>query len=556
VDTVGGYRLVRKLGSGPRAEIYLGRAILTGDTAEQSPELGETERTAALKLFRPGVGSPAIDEEIEALARASSPHLLELRDLASTPDGRPCLILPRLVGTGLARVLADRSSIEVGEAVTILAPIAAAVAELHRVGVAHGAVRASSVLFSDAGAPVLACFGHAVLVGEFPESEDSASLTPAERSECDAVVSDLADLARMGVEVLGRVRSIETHGAGTRLVDWLSSSDPAPIADAFARDFEDRLYDLAPGAPVLFRDPAAAAPRPLPVRTSARGGQGVPLPARDARWVARIRLLLHRRSSPEARSSSGAPSSASPNPVSLTRVDRASRVPAGCKSLDEHLAERIDGHPVRETMSRARAAAARVRRPFWIAGALGAAALVAALVLVPSNADGAPNSPRSTATSRAPSPAQKSEAQKSGAQKSGAQKSGAQALASHSAGRSGSPPESKRAITGDDPAAATAALLTIREHCISTRSVACLNDVDQADASVLDDDRYLIRSLQAGGGTPDRPSLANATTTLAQMLGDSALVTVVASAHGDAAPVSVLVVKGESGWRIRDLMIG
>ncbi|HUG50972.1 MAG TPA: hypothetical protein VLZ78_08240, partial [Terrimesophilobacter sp.] len=67
VDTIGGYRLVRLLGFGARAEVYLGHA---GTSASGAP------RMAAVKLYRPDVDRHSIDTELEALSRADSPHLL------------------------------------------------------------------------------------------------------------------------------------------------------------------------------------------------------------------------------------------------------------------------------------------------------------------------------------------------------------------------------------------------------------------------------------------------------------------------------------------------
>ncbi|MES2169461.1 MAG: protein kinase, partial [Actinomycetota bacterium] len=122
MDTIGGYRLVRKLGEGDRAIVWLGHASTGSASGDGS--------VAAVKVYRETVGIRDIDREIEALTRASSAHLVELTDVATAPDGRPCLVMRRIEGPPLTQVLARRSVLEAGEVVTALAPVTAALAEL------------------------------------------------------------------------------------------------------------------------------------------------------------------------------------------------------------------------------------------------------------------------------------------------------------------------------------------------------------------------------------------------------------------------------------------
>ncbi|HEY9498695.1 MAG TPA: protein kinase, partial [Terrimesophilobacter sp.] len=217
MESVGGYRLVRSLGSGARAEVWLGH----GGSG------GEVPAIAAVKVFRPGVPIDSVDAEIEALGRTSSRHLVHLDDLATTPNGLPCLILQRLSARNLGRLLAGNRALEPGEAVTILAPLALAVAELHRVGVAHGALRPSAVLFDEAGAPVIAGFGSARLIGGFPDPPQAHSLTPVQLGAQPAVAEDLARLAAICRHVLERVPN------GAAVTAWLDAGGSVGHAESF-----------------------------------------------------------------------------------------------------------------------------------------------------------------------------------------------------------------------------------------------------------------------------------------------------------------------------------
>ena len=103
------------------------------------------------------------------------------------------------------------------------------------------------------------------------------------------------------------------------------------------------------------------------------------------------------------------------------------------------------------------------------------------------------------------------------------------------------------AILGDDPVAAAIALLERRETCIAHLSIVCLDEVDQAASAALHDDRHGIEVMRAGGEA-SLPSEAPEEPRLLERLGDSALV----GLGPETAPASLLIVRSEAGWRIRD----
>ena len=262
-DEVAGFRLVRRLGAGPRAEVWLGHAA--GDY------------TAALKLYRPDTDPPSVDAEVAALSVAEHAHVVQLRDLSTVAGGLPCLILERLTRGSLAQVLANRRELLVGEAVTILAPVIAAVATLHASGVVHGNLSASTVFFRESGAPVLACFGR---VG-FIESGASAALLAAS----PLVEADRRALARLCGTVLDRV-SIARELAG-----WLASLESFP--DAFEERLAERVFALGDATPVRF-SPDALGEQAVPSRLVRAG----PIPeapvAIAAAWYAPLLARLPR----------------------------------------------------------------------------------------------------------------------------------------------------------------------------------------------------------------------------------------------------------------------
>ena len=514
VDTIGGYRLVRLLGFGARAEVYLGHA---GTDASGAP------RVAAVKLYRPGVERHSVDTELDALGRLDSPHLLRLQDVATDRSGMPAAVLQRLEADNLAQVLIAREELAAGEAVTILAPLVQALSELHRVGVAHGAVRLSKVLFDSAGTPVLAGLGAACLIGANP-ARGEHSLTAAQLSCDSAARADLRDLALLCGRVLDRTRRVDGRSdeLSNFLADFLEgvARDGDLDARAFPDGLADRLFTFAEPLPVTLTSAG------LSHSGQSHSGQSppqTPLP---------LTPILH--PIPGRRTTTSEPGGNAGRSVGGHHA-RHRRGQDGAQS-GVVVRPRIGGLSwvVRWTptwLHRFRFHRVRVRRPFWVAGAVGVAVLVGALALIP-------QAPPGAVVGRVPSlsPAPKS---------------------------SSTPLPQAEAIVGDDPVEATRQLLQARAGCLHGRAAGCLDGVDQKDSAAMDNDTRIITS---GEGTasatrvgeiqaPEDLLFPIAGATLVERLGDGALVSVTLFGSG-TAPVSVLVVRTESGWRIRDVLIG
>lgn len=156
---VPGYTLVHRVGAGASGEVWRAR--------RQADDL-----LVALKIVpaRDGDLGQAL-REAAVLSRVRHPHLLHLYDVLPLPgpDGRPAalgLAVQFAAGGSLAQVLDARRLLTAGELVTLLSPVAGALADLHRVGVVHGDLSAGNVLFLSDGMPMLADLGVSRLVGE------------------------------------------------------------------------------------------------------------------------------------------------------------------------------------------------------------------------------------------------------------------------------------------------------------------------------------------------------------------------------------------------------
>jgi hypothetical protein len=459
-DTVCGYRVLRKLGSGTRADVFLG----FGEASSS-----EDSTTVAIKVFRHGEGKESVARELEALSRSKHEHVVELLDVATLTGTTSCFILERLPRGNLAHLLANREVISLGEAVTILAPIALAVDALHESGVVHGRIGPASVFFRHSGAPVVARFGHAELI--------ERDVPPAVLSLAPGVLRDRHDLADLATFVLS-----STDSAGV---------DLPPIGDRFGYRLAGALFDVARAEPVRFSSDSAAESR----------RSAVPQRLGTARVSSPLNAAGHDAATYEERA----------------RRPLLARIAAPFRR-DNSTTGRV-----RTVVAEVAAQLSAVRKPVWVVAASVAAALTAALVLVPAS-DGtvARGSAGDSSENAAREQPQSSVVED---------------------GEAGSNP-----VVGDDPVLALATLLEERERCIEELSVVCLDGVAQQGSQAFEVHAELIL-----GGKSERiegaSSSAGSELTLIERLGDTALVSIDSSKSETA---SVLIMKGEAGWRIRD----
>jgi serine/threonine protein kinase len=148
------YRLVRPLGAGGMAVVYLAEDLRHG-------------REVAIKVMRPelaeSLGSERFLREIRLLARLQHPHILGLVD-SGEASGVLYYVMPYLAGGSLRARLDRERELPIPDALTILREIAGALETAHAQGVVHRDIKPENVLFS-AGHAQVADFGIARIMG-------------------------------------------------------------------------------------------------------------------------------------------------------------------------------------------------------------------------------------------------------------------------------------------------------------------------------------------------------------------------------------------------------
>lgn len=167
---VAGYSTGRLLGRGGSASVWLAIEQRTG-------------REVALKCFHDPesqeqgartpdgtLGVDAIRREIRILSVLNHQHLVRAHAAvvpsAGAGAGVAALVMDYAPGGSLAALVAAHGRISVGETVTVLTPVAQALAYLHGQGFTHADVSPGNVLFTAHGKPLLSDVGMARMLGD------------------------------------------------------------------------------------------------------------------------------------------------------------------------------------------------------------------------------------------------------------------------------------------------------------------------------------------------------------------------------------------------------
>ena len=236
-----GFVVGELLGSGNSSEVWAARIAATGErVALKRVALTEPDALRAART------------EAALLTALDHPHLVRLHALIPTPDAA-VLVLDLADGGSLADMLARRSRLAVGEVVTALAPIGAALAYAHQRGVLHGDVTPGNVLFTSIGLPMLGDLGVARIVG------DSGAVRCTPEYIDPAVARGFVPGPSSDVFMLGAIALRALTGSPV----WRGTTTAGILADAAAGDLghlRERLAGLPPPVVAVLEQALVAEP--------------------------------------------------------------------------------------------------------------------------------------------------------------------------------------------------------------------------------------------------------------------------------------------------------
>ena len=588
---IAGHHVIRLLGTGDRAVVYLGHS--------------GTGSPVALKVFHADTEPASIELDIAVLSSAAAPGLVRLLDVAQLGDGRICLVQERLTGGSLARYLVDHPNLSPGEAVTLLAPVTVGLDAMHAAGFAHGNVNQATILLDGNGRAVLAGLG---AVRQFSdEPRERMRLLRADYERLGMVLENLVDAVDAthahhagGTALLRRFQAavnptVERSGSGT--------ADAGAHVGSVLGTLEHDLFDWADAEPLRGFYPAtrpdAHEQAEKAVETGTRHVSGarlrhgligpVELPSTwEPDPFAPVVAANEKHSDDDVTDGStdrlnadfdadfnadldddlavGLPlgrfGHGSDAMRGLPRRDAdLARGPYPLARLGRALAAVVDSHPIKAAGHALRQRLHGHQRPVLVAIIGGVSLLVLALTLLPGTGpgggsgrasesglagesglngnEGATDEPTAAARVPADVPVDAADSATPGDQPV----------------RGGSAADTDTtAIAGDDPVSAVLALLARRATCLASASLVCLVDVDQTGSAMLASDSYAARERQQGGSGRTLIDYAGYVPSLAERSGDVAVVALTpAPGQEKSQPASVLVVKGEGGWRLREI---
>ncbi|HEU4989918.1 MAG TPA: protein kinase [Gemmatimonadaceae bacterium] len=222
------YRLVRELGQGGMATVYLAEDL-------------KHDRKVALKVLKPElaavIGGERFVVEIKTTAALQHPHILPLFD-SGTVDGFLYYVMPYIEGETLRDKLNRETQLGIDEAVRITSEVADALDYAHRHGVIHRDIKPENILLHD-GRPMVADFGIALALsaaagGRMTETGMSLG-TPhymsPEQATADKDISNRSDIYSLG-SVLYEMLTGEPPHMGTsaqQIIMKIVTEEAAPV---------------------------------------------------------------------------------------------------------------------------------------------------------------------------------------------------------------------------------------------------------------------------------------------------------------------------------------
>ncbi len=268
-------------------------------------------------LLVPVADAGGVARAVAAAGAVSHRHLLPVIDVVTDAE-RVAVVAGWPRGGRLLELVRRRGPLPAEVTLTVLLPLASALAAIHRCGMRHGGVGAGSVFFDDGGRPLLGALATSTVIsdgnGGLPtESWDVApELVRGERLARAPMTpaADIFSLGSVALYCLTGAPAWPAYDPADVLIQSAAGVWPEPPRDARSpalTDVIDRMLQDDPAARPTAEElvgllAAIGPPAPVPLAT----GRG-PAPAAGARWTGRSAEPVSARDAVPVVASEGAP---------------------------------------------------------------------------------------------------------------------------------------------------------------------------------------------------------------------------------------------------------
>jgi tetratricopeptide (TPR) repeat protein len=232
---IGGFSLVRTLGRGGMAAVFLGERVGV-----------DFEQQVAIKLLRRGLYSELeqrlFQRERQVLATLDHPNIARLIDGGVTDAGIPYLVMEHVDGVPITQYADDRA-MDVRARLALFLAVCRTVEAAHRSLIVHRDIKPSNILVEADGTVKLLDFGIAKLIDEDDAGATIGVYTPeyaAPEQVSGGAITTATDVYGLAVLLHELLLGLRPQGNPTRRPSS-RSAEAAAQADRAARAFEPAL---------------------------------------------------------------------------------------------------------------------------------------------------------------------------------------------------------------------------------------------------------------------------------------------------------------------------
>jgi serine/threonine protein kinase/WD40 repeat protein len=231
---LGAYRLLRRLGQGGMATVYL--AVRADD---------QFRKTVAIKMVPAGHDNDALirrfRNERQTMAALDHPNIVKLLDAGTTEDGLPFLVMDYVEGTRLDRYC-DHHKLSINERLQLFRKVCDAVNYAHQRLIIHRDLKPSNILVTADGTPKLLDFGIAKLMN--PEAAATLVLTGTGQR---LMTPEYASPEQVRGEPL--TNATDVYSLGVVLYELLTGHRPVRVKSRTMMEIERAICEEEPSKP-------------------------------------------------------------------------------------------------------------------------------------------------------------------------------------------------------------------------------------------------------------------------------------------------------------------